>query len=101
MSIRYRTFAEFYPFYLSQHRHAVCRRLHLFGLLLGCTSFAAGLVVGRAPLLLGGLLLGYGFGWFGHFVFERNRPATLQYPLFSFLGDWVMAKDILTGKLPF
>ena len=37
----------------------------------------------------------------GHFFFEGNRPATFQHPLYSFAGDWVMFKDILTGKIPF
>jgi hypothetical protein len=31
MADRYRTFREFYPFYLSEHRHPVCRRLHFVG----------------------------------------------------------------------
>ena len=44
-------------------------------------------------------LVGYGFAWIGHFVFEKNRPATFQYPLYSLMGDWVMFKDILIGKV--
>jgi len=46
-------------------------------------------------------VIGYGFAWIGHFVFEKNRPATFTYPLFSFMGDWVMFKDMLTGKVKF
>jgi len=46
-------------------------------------------------------LLGYGFAWIGHFFFEHNRPATFQYPLYSFIGDWMMFKDILTGRIKF
>jgi hypothetical protein len=44
-------------------------------------------------------LLGYGFAWVGHFFFEKNRPATFKYPFYSLLGDWVMYKDMLTGKI--
>lgn len=44
-------------------------------------------------------LLGYGFAWVGHFFFEKNKPATFSYPLYSLIGDWVMYKDIWTGKL--
>jgi hypothetical protein len=44
-------------------------------------------------------LVGYGFAWVGHFFFEKNKPATFQYPLYSFIGDWVMFKDILVGKI--
>jgi hypothetical protein len=47
------------------------------------------------------LLIGYDFGWIGHYFFEKNRPATFDYPLCSFLGDLTMAKDIVTGKIPF
>ena len=51
--------------------------------------------------LLAALFCGYGFAWVGHFFFEKNRPATFKHPLSSFVGDWVMFKDILTGKIPF
>jgi hypothetical protein len=45
------------------------------------------------------LVVGYAFAWVGHFFFEHNRPATFQYPLFSFMGDWRMWFEILTGRL--
>jgi len=51
--------------------------------------------------LLGMPLVGYGFAWVGHFFFERNKPATFRYPLWSLWGDWVMFKDIFVGKIPF
>ena len=51
--------------------------------------------------LLAALLCGYGFAWVGHFFFEKNRPATFKHPFYSFVGDWVMFKDILTGKIRF
>ena len=49
-------------------------------------------------LLIYAPIFGYGFAWIGHYFFEKNRPATFTYPLFSFIGDWVMFKDIITGK---
>lgn len=42
---------------------------------------------------------GYGCAWIGHFVFEKNRPATFRHPFYSLLGDWVMFADILRGKV--
>ena len=54
---------------------------------------------GNAWFVLIGLLCGYGFAWVGHFVFEKNRPASFKRPLYSFMGDWMMWKDILTGKI--
>ena len=55
---------------------------------------------GKPQYLLYGLLCGYGFAWVGHFGFEKNKPASFKRPLYSFMGDWVMYKDIWTGKVP-
>ncbi len=98
---RFATFAQFYPFYLGEHTNAISRRLHFTGtsLVLGCVLATA--TTGNAWWLLGAPLCGYGFAWVGHFFFERNRPATFTHPVYSFIGDWVMYKDILTGKIPF
>lgn len=98
---RFASFGEFYPFYLSEHANVVSRRLHFTGssLVLGC--LLAAVTTANAWWLLGALLCGYGFAWVGHFFFERNRPATFSHPVYSFIGDWVMYKDILTGKIRF
>jgi hypothetical protein len=53
---------------------------------------------GRYFFLLVGVVTGYAFAWVGHFIFEKNRPATFKYPLFSYIGDWYMLYDIYTGK---
>ncbi|MDE2496332.1 MAG: DUF962 domain-containing protein, partial [Xanthomonadaceae bacterium] len=47
----------------------------------------------------GAPVCGYGCAWIGHFVFEKNRPATFRHPLYSFTGDWVMFADILRGRV--
>ena len=101
MRERYRTFADFYPFYLSEHRNRTCRRFHFVGTSLGLGLAAAALVAGKWWLLLLGLLAGYGFAWVGHAFFEQNRPATFAYPLYSFAGDWVMWWQILRLKIKF
>jgi hypothetical protein len=101
MTPAFQSFAEFYPFYLSQHRNRTCRRLHVVGLALGLSTALVALTSRTWALLPVALLVGYAFGWIGHFFFEHNRPATFGHPLYSFLGDFAMAKDIVTGKMPF
>ena len=98
---RYASFAEFYPFYLSEHSDRTCRRLHFVGTSLGLACFLAALTTLNAWWLLVGLLVGYAFAWVGHFGFEKNRPATFTYPLWSFMGDWVMWSEILRGRIRF
>ena len=99
MSKKFSTFGEFYPFYLDEHSNLTCRRLHFTGTSL-VVALAALAWARSEPLLL--LLLpvvGYGFAWVGHYFFEHNKPATFTYPLYSLMGDWVMWKDILIGKV--
>ena len=96
-----RSFAEFYPFYLGEHRNTTCRRLHFAGSTLGLMCLAYALATQRWGFVLVGLLCGYAFAWVGHFGFEKNKPASFKRPLYSFMGDWVMYKDIWTGKIPF
>jgi hypothetical protein len=96
-----RSFAEFYPFYLGEHRHPTCRRLHFVGSTLALACLAMALATGRGGWFLGALACGYGFAWIGHFVFEKNRPASFRRPLWSFLGDWRMYVEIWTGRIPF
>ena len=99
MSKQYQSFREFYPFYLGEHEHRVCRLLHFIGTTLGLGMFITAAVRANPWWLLAGLVTGYAFAWVGHFFFEKNRPATFTYPLYSFMGDWVMWKDILVGKV--
>ena len=97
----FKTFAEFYPFYLGEHQNPTCRRMHFVGSTLGLICLVGLVATGDWLFLLYGLLLGYAFAWIGHFVFEKNKPASFKRPLYSFMGDWVMYKDIWTGKIAF
>ena len=98
---RFASFREFYPFYLTEHSNRTSRRLHFLGS-LGVLALLAVALATRSPWwLLAALVCGYGFAWVGHFVFEKNRPATFDYPLYSLMGDWVMLKDAFTGRIRF
>src|SRR3954453_4859392 len=80
---KYSSFAEFYPFYLSEHSDRTCRRLHFAGTSLALLCLVA-LIPTRNPWwLLAGLLCGYGLAWIGHFAFAKNQPAWFRQPLSS------------------
>ncbi len=95
----FRSFSEFYPYYLSEHKDPVCRRLHYIGSTLVLLILATLVVTGLWGYWWLMLVAGYGFAWVGHFKFEHNKPATFKYPFYSLAADWVMYKDFLTGQL--
>lgn len=99
MTKKYKYFREFWPFYVQEHKHPLNRRLHFLGtaLALGCVAGAA---IRRKPrLLFLAPIFGYFFAWLGHFVVEKNRPATFQYPLMSLCGDFKMFALMATGRM--
>jgi hypothetical protein len=96
-----KSFAEFYPYYLGEHSNRTCRRLHFVGSTLALVCLAMLVFSGRPQYLLYALVCGYGFAWVGHFAFEKNKPASFKRPLYSLMGDWVMYKDIWTGRIRF
>jgi len=96
---RFASFHDFYPFYLREHSSRVSRRLHVIGSLLALMLALAALVTQVWVLLWGVPVAGYAFAWIGHFVFEKNSPATFRHPLYSLRGDFTMLRDVLTGRL--
>ncbi|GAB1108992.1 DUF962 domain-containing protein [Shewanella algae] len=101
MEQKYKNFAEFYPFYLSQHSDPVCRGLHYLGSTLVLLILLFSLLSGQFVWLLALPVVGYGFAWIGHFGFEHNKPATFQYPVYSLMADWVMLAQFVSGKRRF
>ncbi len=97
----FRTFRDFYPFYLREHTNRTSRRLHFIG-----TSLALALLIlalSTRTWWIGAIALaeGYAFAWVGHFFFEHNKPATFKHPWFSLMGDWRLWWDIISRKTPF
>lgn len=98
---RYRSLKEFYPFYLTEHSKPMTRILHFIGtflvfVVLGWT-IASGKWWGFALIPV----VGYGFAWFSHMFFEKNKPATFQYPVYSLASDFILFWHLLTGKEKF
>ena len=90
---------SFYNFYLDEHQNMACRRLHFAGSSFGLIGLAKSIKNRSAKPLLKGIAAGYACAWVGHFLFEKNKPASFKFPLKSFASDFRMYGDVLRGNL--
>ena len=90
---------EFYRFYLTEHRNIMSRRLHVAGSSIGLYFFSKAIIQRKPKYFLYGLASGYACAWIGHFIFEKNKPASFKQPLYSFVSDWRMFADVLRGNI--
>lgn len=97
--MEFKSFRDFYPYYLREHANLTCRKLHFIGTCGVIALLLLFFFTGNLMILAALPLIGYGFAWAGHFIFEKNRPATFKHPFYSLLGDFRMFWDILTGKV--
>ena len=95
------TFNEYYNYYLTLHQNKWCRRLHVLGQLATVGYIVAAISLGWWFALLFAPFVVYPFAWTGHFIFEKNEPAAFTRPLWAKACDWVMIKDMITGRVPF
>lgn len=85
----YKNFEQFWPYYVSQHLNKTNRQMHFVGTTLAFVCVVLALY--QSVWFLAAVpLVGYGFAWFGHWWFEKNKPATFSHPLWSLRGDWQM-----------
>lgn len=96
---KFNSFKQFWPFYLGEHRRAGSRYLHYFGTISANLLLVFLLLQQYWLWLPSVLLVGYLPAWIGHFVIEKNRPATFRHPLWSLMGDYKMLFMAITGKL--
>ena len=95
--INFTRYAEFWNYYLSVHQSPWTQRIHVFGTLVGVTLFFLGSWYRRPLWMLFAFVCGYGFAWSSHFFIEKNRPATFQYPLWSFASDFRLLYFFIKG----
>ncbi len=96
---RYTSFQEFWPYYLGEHKLIACRALHYVGTVLSAVLLIVLINQQMWAWLPMVLVAGYGPAWIGHFVIEKNRPATFTYPWWSLLGDYKMFYMALRGQI--
>jgi hypothetical protein len=98
-SDRFRSFEEFWPFYVGEHSVPATRTLHFLGTTCGLSMIVLLISTGNWWYFPIGLVSSYGFAWFSHFFIEKNRPATFDYPLYSFMADFRMYGLMWRGKM--
>src|SRR3989338_5360873 len=99
--VKFSNFKEFYPFYLHEHSNRTNRRLHFVGTTLALVALVWVIRLQNPKYIPVVPFAGYFFAWIGHFFFQKNKPATFQYPLYSLMGDFRMYYEMLTGKIKF
>ena len=95
---RYKSFKDFYPYYISEHDHKYTKLMHFIGTSISIYFLIKFILSFNFLFILYALLAGYGFAWIGHFFIEKNKPATFKYPFYSLIGDCKMYLEILQGK---
>ncbi|MDQ0476524.1 DUF962 domain-containing protein [Chryseobacterium gotjawalense] len=101
MENRIKNFKDFYDFYLTEHSNKWTRIFHFVGTLLIFVVIFYVIRSGKERFLWYIPIFGYGFAWFSHAVFEKNKPATFRYPLWSLIADFKMFFDLIMGKQKF
>ena len=95
---RYKSFEDFYPYYISEHDHKYTKLMHFIGTSISIYFLIKFILSFNFLFILYALLSGYGFAWVGHFYIEKNKPATFKYPFYSLIGDYKMYLETLQGK---
>ena len=92
-------YTEFWDYYVREHSKPMTRVLHFVGTSLGIVLLIWFVAIGRWYFFPLFFAVGYAFSWFGHFVVEKNKPATFKYPVWSFMSDFKMMWYMVTGRM--
>ncbi len=92
-----KNFEEFFPHYMALHSKPVTQWIHVSFTLFGTLLILSGLFTGRYLWVVIAPIVIYGPLFLSHFIFEKNKPATLSHPLWSVRADLKMAKIKILG----
>lgn len=97
----YDSFDDFYRHYLRLHSREGTRAMHFAGLLSFFICLATAILTRRFGFFVLGIILGYALAIPSHFIYEKNKPASLHNPLYAVLADFRMFFDLLRGRESF
>lgn len=101
MSDRIKTFSEFYTYYLSQHTKVATRIIHFIATALVLAVLIYVVQSGKERFLWYLPIFGGGLPLLSHAIFERNRPTSLKYPLWTLMADFKMFYELIIQKVKF
>ena len=78
---KFTSFKKFYPYYLSEHKLRINKILHMIGSLTSLILMVSIFYIEKYKYIPLSIVFGYSCAWIGHFIFEKNRPATFKYPI--------------------
>ena len=99
MASPYRTYQEFWPFYLREHSKPQTRAIHYIGSIASVVVLIWAVATQNWWWLLAVPVCGYSFAWFSHFFVEKNKPATFQAPVWSLISDYRMCAQFISGQI--
>lgn len=99
MRTSFKSFEEFWPYYVREHSNKLTRRIHVAGTTVALACVAGGLLTRHRWLLLVAPIAGYGPAWAAHLLVEKNLPATFTHPLWSLKADLLMWAKTLDGTM--
>ena len=99
MAQTFKTYADFWPFYLSRRTKTGTRTFHYFGSGLALMLLAKAVQASEPLLVPLAVATAFIYGWIGLWFVERTQPTSFRYPIWSLISDYRMFYLYLTRRL--
>ena len=86
-------------YYLNKHSNETNRLIHFVAITVILYSVILSVVMLNFWIGIIGIFSGCLMAWAAHFIFEENRPAMFQHPIWSVISGLRMYIYGLTGRL--